>query len=62
MINLSDDKTNQPTKFRTRNWIEINVESRGTCSANSNIKFNTLMIKSILCDYSDAYTYMIKEL
>ena len=25
--NLLDDKTNQPSKFRTRNWIEINNES-----------------------------------
>ena len=25
--NLLDDKTNQPSKFRTRNCIEINNES-----------------------------------
>ena len=24
MINLWDDTTNQPNKFRTRNWVEIN--------------------------------------
>ena len=29
MINFSDDATNQPYKFRTRNWVEINDESRG---------------------------------
>ena len=30
MINLIDSITNEPTKFRTRNWVEINDESRGT--------------------------------
>ena len=27
VTNLLDDKTNQPSKFRTKNWIEINNES-----------------------------------
>ena len=30
-------------------------ESRGTYNANSQIKFKTTMLKSSLCDYSDAY-------
>ena len=29
IINFLDDITNQPSKFRTRNWVEINDESRG---------------------------------
>ena len=56
IANLIDDNTlNQPTKFRTRNWIKINDESRGTFNVNSQIKFKTTMLKSSLCDYSDAY-------
>ena len=56
IANLIDDNTlNQPSKFRTRNWIEINDESRGTYNVNSQIKFKTTMVKSSLCDYSDAY-------
>ena len=56
IANLIDDNTlNQPSKFRTRNWIEINDESRGTYNVNSQIKFKTTMLKSSLCDYSDAY-------
>ena len=35
--------------------VEINDESRGTCSTNSQIKFKTKMLKSSLCDYGDAY-------
>ena len=57
--NLIDDNTlNQPSKFRTRNWIEINDESTGAYNVNSQIKFKTTMLKSSLCDYSNAYTFV----
>ena len=55
MANLIDDTSYQPSKFRTKNWVEINHESRGTYNVNSQIKFKTTMLKSSLCDYSDAY-------
>ena len=56
IANLIDDNTlNQPSKFRTRNWIEIKDESTGVYNVNSKIKFKTTMLKSSLCDYSDAY-------
>ena len=56
IANLIDDDTlNQPSKFRTRNWVEINDELRGAYNVNSQIKFKTTMLKSSLCDYSDAY-------
>ena len=55
IANLIDVTSNQPPKFRTRNWVEINDESRGACNVNSQIKFKTTMLKSSLCDYSDAY-------
>ena len=73
MINLLDDATNQPSKFRTRNWVEKNDESRGAFNDddddnnnnddNNDIKFKTLMIKSCLCDYTNLmHTYLLKEL
>ena len=37
--NLLDDTPNQPTKFRTKKWFEINDE--GTYNNNSQIKFKT---------------------
>ena len=52
---IDDDASNQPSKFRTRNWVEINDESRGAYNVNSQIKFKTTMLKSSLCDYRDAY-------
>ena len=55
IANLIDDTSNQPSKFRTRNWVEINDESRGAYNVNSQIKFRTTMLTSSLCDYSDAY-------
>ena len=60
IANLIDDASNQPSKFRTRNLVEINDESRGAYNANSQIKFKTTMLKSSLCDYSDAYI-LVKE-
>ena len=52
---IDDDASSQPSKFRTRNLAEINDESRGAYNVNSQIKFKTTMLKSSLCDYSDAY-------
>ena len=56
MINSLDNTPNQPSKFRTKDWVEINDDARGTYSTNSQIKFKTSMLRSRLCDYSDAYT------
>ena len=55
IANLIGDTSNKPSKFRTKNWVEINDELRDTCNVNSQIKFKTTMLKSSLCDYSDAY-------
>ena len=55
IADLIDDASNQPSKFRTKNYVEINNESRGTYNVNSQIKFKTTMLKSSLCDYGDAY-------
>ena len=32
-----DGGSNQPSKFRRKNWVEINDESRGTYNINSQI-------------------------
>ena len=54
-----DSESNQPSKFRTRNWVEINDESRGTYTSND-IRFKTTMLRSSLCDYADTYI-LVKE-
>ena len=55
MIFFLENRPNQPATFRTKNWVEINDDSRGTYNINSQIKFKTFMLRSSLCDYSDAY-------
>ena len=54
IANLLDNETNQPSKFRRRNWVEINDESRETYTVND-VKFKTTMLRFNLCDYADAY-------
>ena len=51
--NLLESTSDNLSKFRTRNWVEIN-ESRGNY-ANSDIRFKTTMLRSNLCDYADSY-------
>ena len=55
LASLIDDTSNQPSKFRAKNWVQINDESRRAYIVNSQIKFKTTMLKSSLCDYSDGY-------
>ena len=57
IANLLNDESNKPSKFRTRNWVEINDESRGTYTSND-IKLKTTMLRSNLCDYADAYIFV----
>ena len=54
IANLLESTSDNLSKFRTRNWIEINDESRGNY-ANSDIRFKTTMLRSNLCDYADSY-------
>ena len=42
-------------QIRTRNWVEINDESRRTYNETNQVEFKTSMIRSNLCDYRNAY-------
>ena len=54
IANLLESTSDNPLKFRTRNWVEINDESRGNY-VNSYIRVKTTMLRSNLCDYADSY-------
>ena len=56
IANLLNDGSNKPSKFRTRNWGEINDDIRCSYSPNKQIRFKTAMLRSSLYDYSDVYT------
>ena len=45
----------EPPKFRTKNWVEINDESKKLYNTGSDIKFKTTLLRSNLCDYADVY-------
>ena len=55
IANLWDSASNKSSKFRTKNWVEINDGIRGEYSPNKQIRFKTSMLRSSFCDYSDAY-------
>ena len=55
IANLLDSALNKPSKFRTRNWVEVNDDIRGAYSPNKKIRFKTAMLSFSLCDQSDAY-------
>ena len=54
IANLLESRSDNLSKFTTRNWVEINDESRGN-HANSDIRFKTTMLRSNLSDYADSY-------
>ena len=62
IINLLYNTPSQPTKFRTKDWVEINDDARRTYNTNYQIKFKTSALKSILCDYSDAYVLVSRTI
>ena len=55
IANLLNDESNEPSKFRTKHWVEIDDDIRSAYSPNKQIRFKRSMLKSNLCDYSDAY-------
>ena len=58
IINLLDNTRNEPSKFRTKNWVEINDNVRGAYNTNCQIKLKSSMLKSSFCDYSGAYIFV----
>ena len=61
IVNLLNDTDNESERFLTRKWYVINNQNNTEYvdgnNDDSNIKFETKVIKSSLCDYSDAYIF-----
>ena len=60
ITNLLKKANDQPSKFKTRKWIEMNYISNGTYETGKQIKLSTSILKSRDCDYSYAYI-LVKE-
>ena len=56
--NLLDNSPNQLSKFRTKNWIKINDQSRGVYNTNSDIRFKTVSLDYLIIVM---HTYLLKE-
>ena len=55
IVNLLNSTNNENSKFATKKCYIIDSESNGVYSRENEIKFLTNLLKSNLCDYSDAY-------
>lgn len=49
IVNFLNSTTNEPFKFSTNRWVEVNHDSHASYSINSQIKFQAIMLKSALC-------------
>ena len=56
-LNTTFDDKDLP-KFVTKKWIEVYDQSKGIYNPNKEICIKTLMLRSDLCDYCDAYIVM----
>ena len=50
ILNLLNNESNKPSIFRTKNWVEIDDDTRGAYFPNNQIRFKTSMLRSSLCD------------
>ena len=59
IVNLLGDLNNESSKFATRKWYVINNQNNTDYDeeneGSTTVKLETKVIKSNLCDYSDAY-------
>ena len=56
----SDDK--DLPRFVTKKWIEVYDQSGGNYNVNKEIRIKTSMLRSDLCDYSDAYIVVKRDI
>ena len=52
LLGPADDKV---PRFITKKWIDVQIQSGNTYNTSKPIRFKTSMLRSDLCDYSDAY-------
>ena len=63
VINLLNDSSNEESKFATKKWYVIDSQTtKGKYKQGDVIKFETETIKSSLCDYSDAFFLVTKNI
>ena len=53
-LDVASDNEDLP-KFVTKKWTEVYDHTEGNCNVNKEIRIKTSMLRSDLCDFSDAY-------
>ena len=53
-LDATSDNKDLP-KFVTKKWVEVYDQSQENYDVNKEIRIKTSMLRSDLCDYSDAY-------
>ena len=56
--NLLGSAHDKVPRFITKKWIEVQSQSGNTYNTSKPIRFKTSMLRSDLCDYSDAYVWV----
>ena len=56
---MLDNKSNQPSKFKTKNWVWDKCEAHEVYRTYSQIKFKIYMLTTGFCNYSDVYILVI---
>ena len=56
--NLLGPAHDKVPRFITKKWIEVQSQSGNTYNTSRPIRFKTSMLRSDLCDYSDAYVWV----
>ena len=62
IINLLNNTENEYSLFATKKWYIIDSESKGNYSHQNPIRFLTNSLESSLCDYSDAYILVSRNI
>ena len=62
IVNLLNGSDNENSKFATKKWYVIDSESKGNYSHENLIKFFTSSLESNLCDYSEAYILITRNI
>ena len=61
IVNLLNDESSKPSKFRTKNWVEINDDVRGVYCPNKQIRFKASMLRSVYVIIV-MHIYLLKEI
>ena len=62
IVNLLNGSDNENSKFATTKWSIIDSQSKRSSSHKNLIKFLTSSLESSLCDYSDAYFLVTRNI